>query len=414
MPQGDPCPSRARRGRHALASLPAVVIMSLLSIPASAQPSTPAPSSGWQNGPFIQSADGTARLEFGLLAQFDGRFAPGDDAGGLTDTFGVRRLRPIFRGRITEHVEFTFSPDVAGGVLSVQDAYVDTKLTPTFRLRLGKTKVPVAFERLHSEPFVTLMERALPSNIPPNRDVGVLAMGQAVGGRLSYSGGVTNGTRDGANSDLDTNDSKDIVGRVLVRAGAGMSVGVAGSTGTASGASALPSYRTTIFQQTFFSYATGAAADGRLTRAAAYASLHRGPLGAFAEYTRSAVPVSRGDTREAVAHQAWQVNATYVLTGEAATDNGVTPRASFNPAAGAWGAVQVAARYHTLAIDHAAFDLGLAAPAASREARAWSAGLNWYLNRLLQYRVMFERTVFEGGAERPAENVITFRSQVSF
>jgi phosphate-selective porin OprO/OprP len=393
------------------------VIMSVIASSALAQtPAPPRPIAGWDDGPFLQSSDGEFRLQFGLLGQFDGRFAAGDDADVLTDTFAIRRFRTAFRGRVTRYFEFALSPDVGSGTLALQDAYIDARLTPAFRIRMGRAKFPVAFERLHSVPYLTFMERALVANIQPNRDVGILALGEAAGGRVSYGGGIVNGARDGASSDADTDDSKEVGGRVLAEVLPGFSLGVAGSTGTPSGADALPSYRTTIFQQVFFSYGPGATAEGRRNRVSGYGSFYRGAFGTFAEYTRSSLPVRDSETLETIGHQAWQIAGTYVLTGEDATDNGVTPRANFNPSTGSWGALQVAARYHTLTVDRAAFDLGLAADDASRKAQAWSVGVNWYLSRMLLYRVLFERTVFDGtaGGARPAENVITFRSQISF
>ena len=51
-------------------------------------------------------------------------------------------------------------------------------------------------------------------------------------------------------------------------------------------------------------------------------------------------------------------------------------------------------------------------------ARAWTAGLNWYLNRNTKFVFNWERTDFDGGAgsatNRPTENLFLSRLQVSF
>ena len=392
--------------------------LDLTQTPAAAQtPAAPAPQpvGGWQNGFFIQSADGQNRLQIGLLTQLDGRFGLDDSAEVLTDSFAIRRLRPTLRGRVGDRFEFFLNPDFAGGTLVVQDAYFDTRFSPAFRLRVGKGKSPFGHERLHSTSSMLFIERAFPTAIAPSRDVGVQILGDIPGGKVSYTAGVLNGSRDGSSSDVDTNDGKELVGRVVVRPLTGLSVALSGSTGEQAGSAALPSYRTTIFQQTFFSY-TGAVADGKLNRYSPYTSYYNKAFGAYAEYVKSEVPVLEGDFRETIGHEAWQVAGSWVLTGENATEAGVTPNTNFNFGNGGWGAFQLAARYHELNVDDAAFDFGFATPGSSQKAAAWSAGLNWYLNRNLLYRFHFERTVFDDDADgaRPAENVLAFRSQINF
>lgn len=397
------------------ASSPRLSLLSFDQGTPAAAPATPAVTAGWQDGFFIQSADGDFRMQFGLFGQFDGRFAFGDDNNALVDTFGIRRIRPILRGRAMRYLEFALAPDFAGGTASLQDAYIDLRFSPTIRMRVGKAKAPASFEQHISDAYLMQMERSLASNITPNRDVGIQILGDLAKGRVSFMAGIVNGTRDGSSSDLDTNDGKDVGGRVLVRPITGLGVGVAASTGRQAGAAILPVYRTTIFQQTFYSYANSTA-DGRLNRSSGWGSYYRKSFGSHVEYTRSALPVRSGDTRTTIAHQAWQVAGSYVLTGETATENGVTPRANFNPARSEWGAFQIAARYNALAVDRTAFDLGLAAAGSSREAEGWSVGLNWYLNRILLCRVMFEQTVFDNGVEgaRPSEHVLAIRSQIYF
>ena len=78
--------------------------------------------------------------------------------------------------------------------------------------------------------------------------------------------------------------------------------------------------------------------------------------------------------------------------------------------------MQVGARYHTLTVDEEAVALGLASAGSSRQVRAWTAGVNWYLNPNLKYVVNFERTTFDENlpvARRP-ENALALRAQVSF
>jgi len=379
-----------------------------------------------QDGLAIESGNREYRLQIGLLLQAEGRFAANDDNQAISDTFAIRRLRPYLRGRITRRFEFYLNPDFAGGTLVVQDAYFDTIFSPAFRIRSGKGKTPFGLERLQSASNLLFMDRAFPTSLAPNRDLGVQVLGDVKGGVFSYLAGVMNGVADGGSADLDTNDGKDLSARVIFRPFTrnvtsplrGLGIAIAGNTGRQAGATALPSFRTQTLQQPYFSYATGAAANGRRTRYSPQLFFFRGPFGGWAEYVHTEVPVSRAGVTEDIANTAWQVAASWVLTGEAATDAGagVRPRAIFDPATGHWGAFQVAARVHELEVDQRVIDLGFAAAGASRKAQAWTVGLNWFLTGNVKYVLNFERTVFDDNraGARPAENGIAFRTHLNF
>jgi phosphate-selective porin OprO/OprP len=377
------------------------------------------------DGFVMQSGNGDFRLQVGALLHADARFGLADDAELVNDTFLIRRFRPYLRGRLARRFEFYFNPDFGGGTLVVQDAYVDTVFSPAFRVRAGKAKSPFGFERLQAVSNILFFERAMPTSIAPNRDVGLQVLGDTLGGRLSYLGGVLNGVFDGASGDLDNGDSKDVVGRIVVRPfvldkGAvlqHLTFGLSGSTGPQSGAAALPAFRTVSMQQPYLSY-NGAAADGTRTRYSPQVSYVHKAFGGWAEYVHSSLPIAKGSVVEDIGHDAWQVAAWFVLTGEQPTDAtaAVRPRANFDFGAGHYGALQVAARYHALTVDERAVTLNLAAPGSSRKAEAWTVGLNWYLTQNFKYVLNFEHTVFDDGidgARRP-ENALVFRTQLNF
>jgi phosphate-selective porin OprO/OprP len=389
-----------------------------------AKPSAPV-TAGWRDGFFIQSDKGDFRLQIGALVHADGRFAPGDEDEAVTDTFAIRRLRPYLRGRFAQHFEFYVNPDFAGGTLVIQDAYVDTVFAPAFRVRLGKAKTPFGLERLQTVAYMLFFERALPTALVPNRDVGVQVLGDVAGGLVSYSAGVVNGVTDGGSGDVDSSDSKDLAGRLVVRpfikrpAGPlrGLALGFAGTRGRQAGTGALPTLRTTSLQQPYFSY-SGAVADGVRTRYSPQVSYVHKAFAGLLEYVHSELPVRKGSVAGDIGHGAWQLAGSWVLTGEAATDGstGVRPRANFDFGGGHYGAFQIAARYHALTVDDRAFALNLAAAGSSAKAEAWTAGLNWYLTPNFKYVVNFERTVFDDGAElaRRPENAVVLRAQVNF
>lgn len=118
-------------------------------------------------------------------------------------------------------------------------------------------------------------------------------------------------------------------------------------------------------------------------------------------------------------NSAWSLTGSYLLTGEDATYGNVKPKNFFVPSAGKWGAWQLVARVNGLGIDRATFSGGFADPTRSvRQATAWAAGLNWIWNGNLKYVLDYERTRFKGGdaggADRPTENSIQTRLQLSF
>jgi phosphate-selective porin OprO and OprP len=380
-----------------------------------------APAAPQVGPPFtIQSNGGDNLLQIDVLAQLDGRFAVTDDAGTFVNTFLMRRMRPILQGRVLRRFEFFFNPDFGQGTTVLFDAYVDTVFSTAFRLRFGKSKTPMGLERLIAANSLVFAERSLASELTPNRDVGVQVLGDVAGNTFSYMASVTNGVTDNASGDSDTNDNKEVtvrlVGRPFVRRTAsplsGLGVAIDSSTGVIT---ELPVLRTASLMQTFLSYA-GATGDGNRVRVGAQAFYYRKAFAAFGEYAYSAQPIRRGAVVADIAHTAWNVSGSYVLTGEVVTQGAVRPRNNFNFGHGSIGAIQVAARFHAVEVDEDAITLGLAIPGSSRKAEAVTAGVNWYLNPFLRYVFNVERTVFDDdpGRPRPPENAVVFRAQFFF
>jgi phosphate-selective porin OprO/OprP len=323
-------------------------------------------------------------------------------------------------------------PDFGEGRTVLQDGYIEARFTPAFKLRGGKFKPPVGLERLQSATEILFVERAFPTNLVPNRDLGIQLSGDVANGTVSYAVGVFNGVVDGGNGDGDTNDGKDVAARLFFTPFAksagplkNLGFGVAGSTGDQEGtlaAPGLPSFRTPG-QQTFFSYRADATAagtvlpDGERTRFSPQGYFYYGPFGLLAEYVRSSQDVIRGTVAETLDNDAWQVAGSWVLTGGEPTYKSVNPKKVFDRAAHTYGAVEIAARYSELQIDEDAFPLFANPASSASSAKAWAVGLNWYLNKNLRWMLDYERTTFEGGAasgDREDESIVFNRFQVSF
>jgi phosphate-selective porin OprO/OprP len=306
----------------------------------------------------------------------------------------------------------------------LQDAWLDVKYSPKARLRVGKFKGPVGLERLQSATAISFVERAYPTALVPNREVGVMLHGDLAGGVVAYAAAVLDGAPDGGSVDLDLNDGKDVAGRLFLSPfKRGKSVlkdlgfGIAGTTGKQTGA--LASYRSGG-QVSLLTIVTGITADGTRNRLSPQLSFYTGRLGLMAEYAWSESWVKKASTgtRAQLSGKAWEATATFTLTGEKASWSGVRPVEAFEPGTGKWGAFELAARVNGLELGTEAFREGIVDPTKSvRKAFAWAVGVNWYLNRNIKQVIDLERTTFTGGAggtNRPAENALFIRTQVAF
>jgi len=394
---------------------------------------TPAAHAG-NDGFSLVSEDGDFRLRLGGILQADGRFYINDQSHQGTNTFLLRTVRPVFEGTVYRYYDFRFMPDFGGGTTVIQDAYMDIRYLPEAVLRAGKFKTPFGIERLQNETDLLFVERALPNNLVPNRDIGLQGYGNFGGESFSYALGVLNGVPDGGSADGDTNDNKDFVARIFTnpfRNGEleplrGLGFGVAGTYGKEKGTAASPNLPTfkTDGQLTFFSYRSDGTASGTVIAAGLHdrispqAYYYWRSFGLLGEYVRSSQEVSKGSNSARLANQGWQVATSYVLTGDAASYKGVKPRSSFDPHKGTWGAFELAARFGKLTVDNDAFPLYADPAKAAQEASAWAAGINWYLNNNVKIVTDYDQTGFKGGGanggDRKDEKVILSRFQIAF
>src|SRR5438093_1143420 len=249
------------------------------------------PATAGPDGFAVQSENGDYRLQLRAYLQFDGRFFPGVDRALVVDTFLIRRARPIFAGTLAKYFDFQIMPDFAQGTTTLYEAWVDFNYTPKARVRVGKFKSPVGLERLQSAMTTAFVERAFPTALVPNRDVGVQLYGDLDGGVVTYAVGLFDGAPDGANIDLDLNDGKDVAGRLFISpfkngqsALKNLGFGIAGTYGRQSGA--LAAYRSGG-QVSILTLVSGITADGARKRYSPQLSFYSGPFGLMAEYAQS-------------------------------------------------------------------------------------------------------------------------------
>jgi phosphate-selective porin OprO and OprP len=416
---------------------------------------SPVVSSVGERGVSFRSADGRNEVRLRGVFQADERFFLGDSLG--TDTFVLRKVRPIIEGTVADIYDFRIMPDFGNGKAVLQDAYAAARFAPWAKVTVGKMKQPIGLERLQQDVDTRFVERAFPTDIAPNRDVGVDLHGDLLRNTLEYDVGYFHGVADGGSSDAfnaeqDNNSDKDWAARLFARPfrnspglfqglGFGAAVNYANLGGSSPGAGAtatvqttnLPTYPTPA-QQTFFTYRTTGAnatfALGERLRFSPQAYWYWGPFGAMAEYIVVQQDVARTlanntTRRSRLSNNAWQVQLSYMLTGEDETFGSIKPSRPFELGKDGWGAWEAVGRYSALNVDDAAFAGGAnsyADPAVSASsAKEWSVGLNWYANWYVKLQLEYSRTKFHWGAgttaaplDRPDEQLIFGRVQLAF
>ncbi|HWP84231.1 MAG TPA: porin [Terriglobia bacterium] len=395
--------------------------------PAPQPPAAVATVSADPQGFAIQSPERDFLLRIRYQMHLDGRFAVNRNERAEPNTFYLRRTQPILTGTLYRRFSFQVLTEFAQGRVRVNDAYVDTTIASGLVVRGGKFKGPVGLERLRSGMALPLHERALPTRLVPNRDLGVQLFGNLAQAKISYAVGVFNGLPDGASGDGENDDLSEFNGRLMFqpfagpspRALAGLSFGIGGSYGHAQGnaeSSNLPVYESTGGFD-FFQYHEAVFADGVHYRLAPQGYWYAGPFGLMAEYTQSVQEVRRGSSQATMNHRAWQWMGSYVLTGDPGSFEGVAPERPFDPSNGGWGAFEFVARIARLQIDREAFPFYADPAESAREATAWAVGLNWYLNRNVKLVLGYEQTAFESaapGVRLDTEKLFQQRFQLRF
>ncbi|HEX4405988.1 MAG TPA: porin [Polyangia bacterium] len=409
-------------------------------------PSSDAHVTTGQRGFTIGNTSRDFELKLQGLVQADGRRIFGSDDPVLrdkTDTFLVRRARLYFDATVLGLVDARIMPDFGNNTTALLDAYADIHPTAWLRLRAGKFKPPVGLERLQTDAYVTLPERALDSNLSAQRDVGAELWGDIANAAIHYELAWLNGNPDGGLQDVDDEHAKTYGGRLFLRPfqlgdlrpfgdlGFGLAAesgNEKGSNAVTSGAAAntwLPSFKS-YSQNAIFTYAS----SGTDATQTAYASHHHtrinpqlyyyfGPVGLLAEWVHEYQQIQRGALLGAVNNQAGHVTVSYAIGGDNSYE-GVRPHAPVNLTTKELGALELVVRYGWLDLDDLAFKNKFYADNTKSvsEAKEWTFGANWWLNRNAKLYASYGHTSFvqgaAGAANRPTENVGIARVQMAF
>lgn len=396
----------------------------------------------------FRNADGSFEFRFKGLLQFDGRFFSGDEQT-LTDSFLARRVEPTFELTLGKLAFLKIQPQFAGDAAAVSDVFGELRFHPAAGLRFGKFKTPLGLEYLQGSAPLMFVERGYPTEVGAGRDFGLQLQGELFAGTTSYQLAWLNGAPDGRDAaSTDTDNRNEVAARVFLEPFKGepglfqgLGFGVGATRGTKQGAIAsslttttatfnntLPRYRSpgqnTIFAYRIVTTGTPTAADtafaaGDHDRLSPQLYYYAGSFGLIGEYMSSKQDVSFNGAVATYEHEAWQVQASYLLTGEDASYKGVKPGSAYTPGGPGWGALEVALRHGVLDLDDDAFADGAADPAKSvTEATTTALALNWYLTGNARITLDYEKTGFDGGAaagaDRLDEKVLLTRLQLAF
>ena len=442
---------------------------------------------GGENGFKITSSNKEHQLRIGSSIQTDYRNFLGDNPpawipgspgwyGGVgPDSIFLRQARIILEGYVFNDIYFKLMPDFAQNSNSsnlIPDAFVDFAYQPKASLLVGKYKPSIGLERLQGDANTVFLERAFPTNLAPNRDMGLQLHGSfakpgyiaekspgAIDSKnfFTYQVGITNGTGDSGNIALNGAlpnsassfaNNKEFDGRIFAQPFQhsgydwleGFGVGVSGSFSNPDHL-ALVAQRTPLGQSQFIDYTQvngqtkgTLTSNGNANRIYPQAYWYKGPFGLMGEYvastqTLNATSNTRGNNNLTQTNTASHVQFSYVVTGEDNQFEGVKPIRKFDPGKGTWGALQLAARWSQLTLDNDSFKL-LDPTKSASEATEFTVGANWFLNKYSLIRFDYENVWFTGGAgtpgattngvtsyniaNRPSEQVLSTRFQLAF
>ena len=387
--------------------------------PAAAAPKKDTPlTAGW-NGEhfFIKSADGQfSNSPYGYVDN-DYRAYKGD--GAPADSFILRRARFGFQGNYGSHFDFALLTDAAGTSGSVvRDVYLNVRIRPEFQFQAGQFKAPFAQEAGTGATNLDFVERGFQSILYPSaasafRSPGAAIHGDLDGGVVQYWVGAFNGK---GYAIANTTNQPEVIGRLRFYPWRksksewlkGLAFGGAADRGRSRGLSGDQSFNGTL-PGGVYDFFPQFAINGPIQRYNGEFTYVKSALAVRGEFDQ--LNMSRNNVGSeqvgglgfvslpSIIAKAWDISATYLLTGEKQPENG-TPRVkhpTFGPdtpggkgrGLGAWG---VGVRYMGIQANEPGANLlnyytpGFV-PTFNYHTDEFTFGLTWYPNYWVKYSV---------------------------
>lgn len=369
---------------------------------------------GWNVGESaIAYQNEGVKLQFDGYLQYDA-FLPLRPDNSQED-FDFRRIRPTLRGKLGEHTSFKLMSDLSDGRHELQDAYLTYKFNDTLAVTGGKLKVPMGIEVLQSSSDLHFIERSPVSSLLPSREHGAMLEWKPAAGWASQFGIFTHGTNDESPDGEDwRNHTYNL--RVQYSPLEDWQLGIAGEIGNRHGDAKRKRLigPESVAGGEMVDYLGTSIAEGNTWRITPQISYYHGPVGMMAEYAY----ISQGTDNTATGDHAHlnmhggQVSISYLLTGEKATYGHLTPLNLFNPAAGQWGAWEIAARLAYLNAENVGDTRFINVNASADEMVAATFGINWHLNDHIKLMTNYEYAAFS--TNLPEEQSIFTRIQLEY
>jgi hypothetical protein len=402
-----------------LEAVPEPVAVAIDQAQPAAAPKKEAPlAAGW-NGEhfFIRSADGQFSISPYGYVDDDYRAYKGD--GAPADTFILRRARFGFQGNYGSHFDFALLTDAASTTGSVvRDVYLNVRIRPEFQFQAGQFKTPFAQEAGTGATNLDFVERGFQAMLYPSaasafRSPGAALHGDIDGGVVQYWLGAFNGK---GYALANTTNQPEVIGRLrfylwrksknewlkqLAFGGAFDRARSRGLSGDQSFSSTLPNAAYSFFPQF--------AINGPIQRYNGEFTYLKSGFALRGEFDQLNMSRNNVGSEQAggigflslpsIIAKAWDLSATYVLTGEKQPENG-TPRVknpTFGPdtpggkgrGLGAWG---VGVRYTGIQANEPGANFlnyytpGFV-PTFNYHTDEYTFGVTWYPNYWVKYSV---------------------------
>jgi phosphate-selective porin OprO and OprP len=336
-----------------------------------------------------------------------------EDLSSLGSGTEMRRVRLTWDATLSSDWVLKGALELAGGA-DLRSTYIEYVGFPNSSYQFGKFKEPVSLEEISSSKYSTFMERGLPNDLVPGRNVGI--GGQHYGDGWGVSGGLFAGGEDG---DDERDEGLALTGRLHFAPKPGPDrsrhIGVSASH------RALGDSRSIRFRARPESHVTGVRLvdtglmEGveNVTWLGLEAALVAGPFSLQSEYL--SVGLERSGGRPDLRFDGWYAYTSWFLTGESRNydaANGrfgrVSPRRSLGQ--GGPGAIELGLRFSRLNLTDEEIIGG------SQDNLTF--GLNWYPTPNVRFMANYvkvldlDRPASDFDGDRPS--VIQIRGQADF
>lgn len=398
--------------------------------------------------PTLSTADGQ-KFAVRAIGQFDAaHYDEGRGANDLNSGTNVRRARLGVEGTFAKDWNYGLTGEFGGSgseSATLNQAFVEyAGWKPgevAVRLRIGAWATPTSLEDATSNTEALFLERAAVAEMVRNLAGGDArsGLGAFANGKRWYGSAVLTGAVAGAPATAEFDEQVGYLGRLAfsplgdktwaLHVGGNIQ-GVLKVADTGAGALRTRQLR---FRERPELRVDGTRLVDTGSLSATGMTAYGAELGAFYKNLQVSAEAFRIDVdRPAMANprfDGWYVQGAWTLTGEqhvwssqSGGFRGIKPNKAFNPAEGAWGAVEIAARYSVLDLDDGAGVRGAATPAGGvrgGEQKIASAVLNWYPNAVYRFQLQYQRVEIDrlnaAGVEIGDDlNIVSLRSQFAF